>query len=51
MNKREGIRLRTFNGRFSKNFIDTKELAKDCFFFVGHSDQARFAFYAVVVRN
>ena len=48
---REGVRLKTFNGMWSKNFIDTKELTKAGFFFTGQSDQVQCAFYAGVVEN
>jgi len=42
----------TFNGRWSKEFNDTRELAKvGFFFFVGHSDQVQFAFCAGMVGN
>ena len=39
----------TFNGRWTKDFIDTRELAKAGFFFVGHGDQVQCAFCACVV--
>jgi len=35
----------------SKTFIDTKELAKAGFCFVGHSTQVQCAFYAGVDEN
>jgi hypothetical protein len=49
--KREDVRLMTFNGRWTKDFIDTRELAKAGFFFVGHGDQVQCAFCAGVVGH
>ena len=45
--KREGVRLRTFNRMWSKNFIDTKKLVKPGFS-VGNSDQAQCVFFVQV---
>ena len=49
--KQEDVRLRTCSARWSKDFIDTRELATVGFHFVGHSDQVQCAFCAGAVGN
>ena len=47
----EDVRLKTFNRRWTKDFIDTRELAKARFFFFGHNHHVQCAFCAYVVGN
>ena len=50
--KRGDVRLGTFNGRWLKDFTDTREFDKAGFFFsVGHNDQVQFFFCEAVVGN